>query len=265
MSLKRQLGLWIAIVLISGPLFFLPSPAQAQSQTDNHVEFEVAHSELSNGYADWNDVNILNYFLWRHEQFVIETDYKSHFEASAVVIGITDTHTYNPLWYQDFSLSYATNNAILPGYVLYTELHRKFLRDESLVGGIGVGHNVNESPYSDTYGLMEATYYLGGPISLQAGMRLNNSSPGDVFTTRYFGNVNFLYDRFDGYLRYETGREGYTVIGENEFENKFSSHEEEALLHYWYTARQGVGLRIDFYESDVYNRNEIALQWLLKY
>ena len=78
-------------------------------------------------------------------------------------------------------------------------------------------------------------------------------------------NINFLYDRFDGYIRYETGREGYTVVGQNQFENKFSSRDEEVLVHYWYARTQGVGIRLDFYESDVYNRNEIALQWMLKY
>jgi YaiO family outer membrane protein len=241
---------------------------QAQSIAETQkafAEVEYAHASLTNGFQDWNDLNILNYFGKEGSRFIIETDYKNHFGKSAGVFGITYTQTYSLLWYQDFSAAVSTSNSIIPGSVLFTELHRKLLTDQSLVLGLGIGHNISQDPYSDTYGLFEAYYYLVGPISFQAGLRVNGSSPGSVLTTREFASINFLNERWDCYVRFETGREGYAVVGINNFKNEFHSENETIQFRYFLNQEWGIGVHVDFYQSEIYNRNLVGLDFLIRY
>ena len=231
----------------------------------NTVELQYARSGLTSGYQDWNDVSLLNYFGQQNNRFIVETDYKNHFGEGAAVIGLTYTRTYNQFWYQDFSTTFSTNNAVVPGFVIFTELHRKVLSDQSLVLGFGVGHNVSQNPYTDTYALLEANYYWIGPLSVQTGIRANESSPGNVTTTRVYGSINYLNDRWDAFLRYETGREGYTVVGQNNFKNEFSSKDESIQIHYYLKSDLGFGVKFDWYQSQYYDRNQISLDLMLKY
>jgi YaiO family outer membrane protein len=249
---------------LSALLLFLFTTS-AQAIPENYAELEYSHSGLNNGFTDWNDINLLNYFGIGAERFVVETDYKSHFGESAGVLGVNYTHTYNELWYQDFATSFSTDSAILPGFVIFSEIHRKLLLDQSLIAGLGIGHNVSQEPYSDNYGLAELQYYLTDRLSLQGGARINRSSPGTVVTARGFLGANYTNDHWDGYVRYEAGREGYTVVGENEFKNEFESQEETLQVHYWFKKGFGLGGRVDFYQSSFYDRNEIALDFLVKY
>jgi YaiO family outer membrane protein len=254
---RMKFSILALLVLFSG------MPAHAEPL--NFVEVEYAHAALNSGFQSWNDVNILNYFGAPERRFIIETDYKNHFGEGAGVLGVTLTQTYNDLWYQDFSVSFATNNAVLPGVVVFSEIHRKFLADQSLVVGLGVGHNLNRDPYSDTYGLAEAYYYLTSTWSVQGGFRLNESSPGNVTTARGFASINYVTGKWDAYLRYEAGREGYTVVGDNSFKNEFASKDESAQFRYWINGAWGMGGKLDFYQSDFYNRNQVSLDLYYRY
>jgi len=131
--------------------------------------------------------------------------------------------------------------------------------------GLGVGYNIDKDPYTDADLLAEAVYYLDAHFSLQAGARFNLSSPGSVLTARGFGSVNFGYEKWQAYLRFEAGREGYTIVADNDFQNEFASRDEAASVRYWFKTSMGVGARLDYYQSDFYNRNEIAIDFLLRY
>ena len=250
--------------LIAIALFFVSFSAQAQTQI-RRIEVEYAHASLTSGYSDWNDINVLNYFGTPENSFSIETDYKHHFDENAGVLGVNYTHVWSELWYQDFSVAFATNTAIVPGFLVFSEIHRKLLESQALVAGLGVGHNISRDPYSDTFGLAELVYYFETGFSVQAAIRVNQSSPGSVITNRYFGSVNYASDKWDAYVRFETGREGYTVVGDNQFKNEFTSKVETIQFHYWVTPVVGVGTTLEFYQSEFYNRSQAALNVSYRY
>ena len=237
----------------------------SQTLAQDHLEVQYVRAALSSGYDSWNDVNMLNYFGFKGQHFILETDYKNHFGKSAGFIGLTDTLVYHPLWYQDFSIGVSTDSSILPGWIFFTELHRKFLENQAIVGGFGIGHNISLPPYSDTYAIGEIVYYIDGPISLQFGARLNGSSPGSVMTSRFFGSFNLALNQWEAFLRYEMGREGYSIVSQNNFRREFPSRDEAIQLRYWLSTRLGVGTKLDWYQSEFYNRNQISLDLLYKY
>ena len=114
----------------------------------NRAELEFDRSSWTAGYSNWNDINFRNFFTPEGDnQFILELDYKNHFDESAVVFGGTITHTYTEDWYQDLSLTAGTNSRILPGFVGFTSINRKFLPDRSLVAALGVGYVSSATPY----------------------------------------------------------------------------------------------------------------------
>ena len=250
-------------ILVFG-FIFLTSP---RVLADSHLELEYVHSSLTAGLSAWNDMNLRSYSsLSSDNQIVIEGAYKNHFNQSALLGGATLTHNYDPSWYQDFSLTKGTNPQIIPQTVLFTEIHRKFLSDQSLIAGLGLGYVASENPYTDTEGLLELTYYTQSFFSYQVGMRLNQSHPGTIMTFRYFGVFNFLQtNAWEAFVKFETGREGYTVISSNNFKNEFSSTGETLQVHRWLNEKYGVGTNIDLYQSAFYNRASAALTFLVKY
>ncbi len=255
--MKRVLGF-----LICGFLVF-----SSVSKAEDEVMLQYSHSTLNAGYSSWNDVNILNYLnVQTDHQFVIETDYKNRFGESGLLAAMNYTDTYSPEWYQDFSVTASTNSNILPAWLVFSEIHRKFLGQKNLVAGIGLGYVATHDPYTDINGLAEATYFFEHNFSFEGGIRFNRSNPGSVFTVRGFGVLSYLYDsRIEAALKLEAGREGYTIVGANQFVNEFSSKEESLQVRYWWSPRWGTSLNFDFYQSAFYDRNEIALAVLMKY
>ena len=252
------------MILLAGILISMIS---ASAQAENRLELGYVRSNLTAGFASWNDVNIVNYLRTESsDPIIIETDYKNHFGKGAGVFGATYTHTYQPLWYQDFSISSSTEPTILPEAVVFTEIHRKLLSDQSLVPGIGVGYIKSDSPYSDVYGLGEITQYFKYGFSAQVGLRVNQSSPGSVLTARYFGAVNYRPSKkFEASLLLEKGGEGYTVIGQNEFINEFDSNRENVQLRYWPAERWGLGAAFEYYQNPAYARDSIGLTLFVLY
>ena len=250
-----------------GVLVFGILNCSTAAHAENRMELGYVRSNLNAGFSSWNDVNLVNYLKTEStDPIILETDYKNHFGKGAGVFGVTYTHTYQPLWYEDFSISASTEPTILPEAVVFTEIHRKLLEDQSLVPGIGLGYIKSDSPYSDVYGLAEVTQYFKFGFSAQIGLRLNQSSPGSVLSARYFGAVNYRASKkFEASLLLEKGKEGYTVVGQNEFINEFESSRENVQLRYWPAEHWGFGSVFEYYENPAYVRDSIGLNLFVLY
>ena len=237
------------------------------SRAESGTELEYAHSSLTSGDVAWNDVNIRNYIKSETDhQYVIETDYKNHFNQPAGVFGVTYTLTTNPTWYEDFSATASTNDTVLPGFVGFAQVHRKFLEDKTLVVGLGLGYVSSEAPYTDQNALLDAVYYLGSEWVVQGGVRVNRSSPGSVWTARTFAACTYyLTKKWDTTLKFEIGREGYTVIGISDFKNEFRSSELDAQFRYWINPDVAVKAGVEFYENEFYRRNGLTISFFRNY
>ncbi len=242
-------------------LVLLGVSAAAPAFAENGVELEFTHSSLTSGYSTWNDVNTRTYlFSESNNQFIFEADYKNHFDQSAGVLGVNYTRTYDANWYQDFSATAGTNTEILPGLVLFSEIHRKFLENHNLVLGFGVGYNLDKSPYTDQNALIDAVFYLGENWVIQGGIRENRSSPGPVWTARFYGASTYYVTKLvEATLKFESGREGYTVVGANDFKNEFYSSELTAQLRYWLRSDLAIKGGVALYENDFYRRNSYSI------
>jgi YaiO family outer membrane protein len=275
--MMKILALGLALLLSTGSRSFAQEIDNALTQ--NHLELEYGHYSLTSGYSDWNEINLYNYFAVGkkpdqnateeqkpQDQMVIETDYQNHFDQGAGVLGATYTHNYDLNWYQELSGEYSTNNSILPGWLIFSVIHRKLLADRRLIVGVGAGFNQSEDPYSDVMGLVNLNYYFTDNISAEIGYRVNKSNPGSVYSQRGYGVVSYNFaKKMEAFLRYETGGEGYTVIGAGNFRNQFTSTEEAAQLLYWWNRKWGAGVSADFYQSQYYNRTGGSLILLMNY
>lgn len=245
-------------VLLSLCLCFWISTARAYPRT---VHVEIEHNELSQGYAAWNDFNILNHLDFSLDnRLIIETDFKSHFGQSAFLGGFNLTHTYTESWYQDFAASFSTNSSILPGWVVFTELHRKLLPERNLVVGLGVGRVQSLQPYSDLYSLLDAVYYVSPFFVLQTDLRFNRSIPGPVDSVRY-GIVGTLYlmPHTEISYRFDTGKEGYSLVNAGLIKNQYQSTVQTLQASFSLNSRLGLNLRYENYRTDFYVRNGVSV------
>ena len=223
-----------------------------------HVEY--LHDGLSAGYADWNDVNVLNHLdVSSDNQFLIETDYKSHFGGSAFFGGLNWTHSYSEDWYQDFASSFSTDSSTLPGWGFFSEIHRKVLPEKNLVFGIGAGRNQNLQPYSDVYAMLDAIYYFSR-VTLQGAVRINSSHPGPVNTLRYSLATTWqVKERLELSYRFDIGREGYALIGSDNIANQFESSVHTLQASFGLTRTLGGYLNYEYYQNDFYHRNGVGI------
>lgn len=237
------------------------------AQADTRGEAEYVYSGLSSGMNSWTDINTRNYFsVGADNQFMIEADYKNHFDESAGVLGANLTHVYNEDWYQDFSATYGSNTLVLAQLSLFTEIHRKVLPEKNLVLGLGAGWVKNAHPYQDIYALVDLNYYLNGMFSLQFIFRPNQSNPNAVTTFRYIGVLNFMYERkIEAFIRLETGNEGYSVISAGNLRNEFRSSSQTAQVRYWFTEKFGSYLYGELYQNPFYVRNSIGAGIMVNY
>ncbi len=267
MKIKR-LGFPFAALLVVGGIDFSGSwMLQAGAQEPDRAELEYVHSFLNSGFSDWNDLNFRNIDQPSEKDvLILEADYKNHFSEPAALFSANLTRNYSENWYQDYSGTYATNAKVLPGWILFTEIHRKWTAQKSWVTGFGVGYISNEAPYSNAYGLAEISYYFPQLFSLQGGFRLNDSFPGAVVTCRAYAVLNLVFEnRIEAFLKFEMGHEGYSLVAAGDFKTEFSSVEETAQVRYWFRSHWGGSLNIDFYQSPYYDRNSLGVAALFQF
>ena len=257
--MNTQLSLFTLLLL------YFPFSFAASANQISEVQYIQAH--LSENYGDWNDINIHHWLeTGGKNHFSFETDFKNHFHETAILGGMSITHEYSDEWYQEGSLTLASNPKILPRNQIFTEIHRKFFNDRAFIAGIGIGHITNQDPYSDLFTLVEFAYYLNSKLVFQTGIRRNRSLPGPIDTTRFYGAIQTkIFTDFDFSYRYETGDEGYTIIGINSYSNKTSSSLHTFQLKYNFNTTHTISTQYEYYKNNAYSRNQFGIGYLIHY
>lgn len=253
---------WPILLCIAG---MAPAFAQAQTglptpfHTTGFVEAGMLHAGLSGNFEDWNDQYLrASWQIDPVSRINGEISRQDHFGDRGTFLGAGYTRIFNDVWYGSLSAGTSEGGFFLPRVRVDGSIHRKWLAKKNLVSNFVLGYYKAKEIYYDRSLLASATYYFDGPWIAEAGVRLNQSNPGDIRSERGFATV--YYGRNKQHylvLRHETGREGYQLLQANNDVRDFSSHETSLTWRQWITRNTGFNLLTNYYENPYYHRSGV--------
>ncbi len=223
--------------------------------TSGSLEVGVLHSRLSEGNADWNDQYLRgNWQINPTGNINGEISNQSHFADQGVFIGAGYTHIFNNTWHGFLNTGASQGGlSFLPRIRVDASISRKWLKKNNLISTLGLGYyqaKTIDPDRSDRNLLLSALYYFDAPLIVEAGVRLNESSPGEVRSNRPFTVITYgKNQRYYLTLRYETGGEAWQVIDANTKINDFSSNEVSLIWRQWLSREYGFNLMTNFYNN----------------
>jgi len=222
-----------------------------------HVELGVERHVLSDGFGNWQGAylrgawqpdarNTLNFELVDTRRFGESGRYAT--------LGLT--HILDDRWHVSAALGAGDGAFFWPAWRADVAINRKWLADRSLVGTLGYTHYVAPDGHVDRTALLALAWYAPRHFVLQAGLRPNRSSPGGIRSDSAFAAVTWGEDGKQYLsLRHDRGREAYQTIGPDVVLVDFPSHVTSVTWRRWVTAGCGFNLRLEHYQSTVYERS----------
>ena len=253
---------WLVTLCIAGM-----APAYAQTQTvppapfqmSGFVEAGMLYSRLSGNFEDWNDQYLrASLQVSPISRINGEVSHQDHFDDQGTFVGAGYTRIFSDTWHGSLSAGTSDGGRFLPRARIDASLHRKWLEKKNLVSSLALGYYKAKEIYYDRSLVASAIYYFDGPWIAEAGMRMNQSNPGNIrsergFITLYQGRNKQHYL----VLRHETGREGYQLVKTGGDIRDFSSNETSFTWRQWITPNAGINLVLDYYVNPYYHRSGI--------
>ena len=215
----------------------------------------LAHQRLSSGFGTWNDQFIR--LVWEQDKanlFNAELVHGNRFNESGVLGGLSWTHILNADWYG--SLAYARTNKGLfwPISQGSATINKKWLENRKLITSVALGFDESRNNYSGRWASLAASYYAPNSFLIGAGLRMNETQPGDVRTQRRFASITWG-TRGNAYvsLSYNGGREGYQLLNSSAITD-FSSREWILQWKQWVTRSAGLEFKAFDYRNSFYQR-----------
>jgi len=228
---------------------------------NGYIEVGGNFHVLNNGFGNWygqyvkGEVQADRKNLWSAELLN-----QHEFGSTGIYGNIVNTHIFNDDWYSSVIIGGGASASFLPRYRADAFLNRKWLDRRQLITTIGVGANRFPDSHKDASLFLGATYYFNAPWNVQAGIRINNSSPGSVRSTSQFVAVSRgEYGRHFLTMRYGFGREAYQIIGPGTVISDFSSQQISLELRQWVGRDWGINTRGEYYHNPNYNRTGVNL------
>ncbi len=248
-------------------LCLLPALAWAEpdplkpDQISGFVELGMSYADLTSSLASWKDMYLKSHIqLTPTDSIQGEISSQNHFDDSGTFFGAGWTHIYNDDWYGSLSLGSSDSGFFLPKLRMDAALYRKWLPQRNLVTGATLGYNRAKDSHYDRSMVLNAVYYFDGPWIAEGGMRINESNPGGVTTSRGFAAITWGRNK-DRYLvlRHESGREGYQLITAGTAVVDFSSKETTLIWREWLSPKSGFNLSAAHYSNPYYQRNGLTV------
>ncbi len=254
---KRSAKAAVILLLFASIFSFSAKAEDAQPyKTSGYVETGGDYHSISNNYGDWYGEYVKGQIqtdpdnIWNGE-FTNQTEFHENGQYGA----IGDTHIFNPKWFGSATLGVGNDASYMPRYRADVFLNRKLLDREQLIATVGLGDYKSMDVHEDRSLFLGATYYFQDPWIIQAGIRGNNSSPGDVNSTSQFIAVTQGKDKdYFLTLRYGFGTEAYQIIGPNTALSDFHSDQLSLEWRKWVSKRWGFDVRGEDYHNPNYDR-----------
>lgn len=231
-----------------------PEPVPPSSR--GFVEIGGGYDRLTAGEPSWNDEYVRGHLdLTPSDAIQLEVTRQSHFGDHGTYGALGYTRILSERWYASGVAGGSDRGFFLPRVRFDAALHLKWLSRRNLVTSVGVGYSRMRDGHSDRAVGLDATYYFDAPWIVQAGVRLNDSNPGNVLSAR--GHAAVTYGRQGRQyltLTYESGRESYQVIGEDVAISDFASDELAFVWRRWLAGGFGFNARAVYYTNPTYRR-----------
>lgn len=242
----------------------VPATGLAQSDTPRSggmVEASGFAHRVSNGFGNWSGGRLRAVLpLGRSDVLYLEGTGQRAFGDEGVFGSVAHQHSFGDGWISFLGAGGGTGEFYFPELRLDAALSRKLLASRRLVATIGGTWVRSKAAYRDRAAQASLTGYLGPTVVVEAGARLNWSTPGDVASQRGFlaltlGRAGSRYV----VLRGAAGSEGYQLTGSGATEQKFNSTEAAISWRQWLGGTLGFVLGGEWYDNPFYTRTGVQL------
>lgn len=246
---------------------FAALAAQAQDTTlplrmSTTLELRGASQHVTGDLGDWREISLLGTQVYGSHVLQAELSSKERFKDHGLWAGIADTYTIDPDWYASLGVGASEGAFFLPRVRVDAMLYRKLGAERRTVLFVGPGYARQPDGHTDRMWTAGLIHYFVQPWVIQAGVRHNESDPGNVRTRQQFAAVMYGREGADTVaLRAGAGREGYALIGPTTALVDFPSREASLLWRHWLDRSSGITLGFEHYRNPNYERSGAALGW----
>ena len=228
------------------------------------VEVGVGGADLSDGQPGWSDAYLRGHVGLRPGSTLHwSLSRQRHFGESGTLGGLTLVHELSPDWYALAGV--AGGSASFQNRLrLDAGLYRKWGAERRWVTGLGLMHaRSGDHEHRDHALRAVAIYYAPEGWVGEGGVSFNRSSPGAVWSTRFFGAATFgQVKQRQLTLRLEHGQEGYLPLAAGlplAADVRFRSTEATLEWRQWIDRRWGFVAGAQFYRNPYYRRAGLQL------
>lgn len=247
------------------PAAHAQSPAELPAPVRG-IEAYASRHNLSNGYGSWHETGVRGQYGMGSHLLGAEAATMRRFGESGRFMGLSDTWTLNEDWFTAVSVGAGDGAAYLPRYRVDGFINRKLLASRQWVATLGAGYYRAPDGHIDRNISLGSSYYFEAPWVVQAEVRFNNSSPGQVRTQQQFVAATWgRAKQTQVVARYGWGAEGYQAIGGGVSLVNFDSRQSQLTLRHWIGPRWGFTAGVERYSNPFYVRNggKLSLFWEL--
>jgi len=243
-----------------------PPPAQPGSPAVLRVDPYASHQDLTGGFSDWREAGVRLEREAAGRLLRAELASTRRFDESGAFAGVGAVFDINADWYAGISAGAGDGASYLPRVRVDGFLNRKLLEARNLVASLGAGYYRAPDGHVDRSLTLGAIYYFQFPLVLQAELRFNRSSPGDVRTNRR--TVAATWGRADAtqfVARHGWGGEGYQALGPGASLVNFDSRETSLAVRHRFSRRWGVAIALERYRNPIYQRRGVTASLLAEF
>ena len=222
----------------------------------NYIEAGINYYNVTNGYGNsfGQFVNV-QYQLDPWNRLSSGVQHAQAFHDSGESFSLGDTHIFDEDWYGDIGGSVASNATFLPKYRVDASLSRKWLDERNFITTVGVTWDEADKTYVDHTLHLGVAYYFPSAWVIQAGVNINDSTPGSVIAPSAFTALTYGYQ---GHYfltgRVGVAREAYEILNSGDIQNSFNSQTIGTNWRQWVGDDWGFNLGTEFYTNPYYNR-----------
>lgn len=234
-------------------------PAEAQRPA-GWLQAEGFYHGVTNDFGDWKGVAMRAVVpagrstIWYGDLMAQEA-----FRDRGVYAAVGNRHAFGADWFTLVSLGGGTGDYVLPELRADLSLGRAWLPRRNLVTILGATYVKSKDIYEDVAVSGAVAAYFPG-VTVEAGGRLNWSSPGSVRSERAWGAVTLGRERRRlVVLRGGGGYEGYQLTGVADTRQRFRSQEASLAWREWLGGHVGVFLAGEWYDNPYYTRTGVTL------
>jgi YaiO family outer membrane protein len=229
--------------------------------TNSYVEAGVERDSLTHNYGNWSNQYVKGFFqvndknAWYGELY---HDYE--FFQHGDFAKVEQTHIYNEDYYSTVSFGMSDNSIYIPKYYVGGSIFKKQLKQKQLIAYLGF-HAYWWRPNSSSEDINPGfVYYFEKPWIFEAGLYINRSNPGVIYTASGYTAVTQGREK-EHYItvRVGLGKESYLPLGGNVAVVGYASEVLTVTWRQWIGQNWGTNIIAERYHNKFYDRAGITL------